>query len=460
MPTRRTNASRRPPAPGGRGVAALLTTILLVGCTDAPPEPTDRAATTSAPPSVDGSPAPVASPSIDASASPDIGAPIEPGATSVQLTPPPGGSFLVRGRYPRTPTRCRDPEPTTLTGRFPGTLHVRRVDDGTLTLTIALPFDRYLEGIAEVPSSWPRAALDAQAIAARSYALATTGWSGAEGDSLGQAICATASCQVYRGIPVSPDPTYRRWVRAVRRTDGLVLLDEGRPATTVYYSTSNGRTYGNEDVFGSPPLPYLRPVVERDDGASPTSRWRVRLPFDDLTHILRAAGSWPRDRTIVAALPVAGGVRLRGGDATRTISADDLRAAVNTWAPCLEPASYPPRIPGGRLPLTIPSHWLAFSAGDRSLLVTGRGWGHGVGMVQWGAYGKAGAGRSAEEILAFYYGGLRPRSYPQPGLIRVEVATGLVGLRLVASGAGAEIDGRPVPRSLRISGRPRLRVRG
>ena len=144
---------------------------------------------------------------------------------------------------------------------------------------MSLPFDRYLEGIAEVPPSWPAAALEAQAIAARSYALATTGWTGAEGDTLEQPICATTSCQVYRGIPVPPDPDHRRWVRAVRRTDGQVLLDGDRPATTVYFSTSNGRTYANEDVFGSAPLPYLRAVVEHDDGASPTSRWTVRLPL-------------------------------------------------------------------------------------------------------------------------------------------------------------------------------------
>ena len=385
---------------------------------------------------------------------------VGPGQTSLRLTPPPDGSFLVHGRSPSAPTPCRDPEPSTLTGRFPGTLHVRRADDGTLPLTIALTFDRYLEGIAEVPSSWPRAALDAQVIAARSYALATTGWSGAEGESLGQAICATASCQVYRGIPVPPDPTYRRWIRAVHRTDGLVLLSGGRPATTVYYSTSNGRTYGNEDVFGSAPLPYLRPVVERDDGSSPTSRWRVRLPFGDLTRILRAAGDWPRDRGIVAARPVAGGVRFRGAGAGITMPSDDLRDAVNEWAECLEPTSYPPRVEGGRLPVTIPSHWLRFSAGSRELVVTGRGWGHGAGMVQWGAYGKARAGMSAEEILAFYYGGLTPRRYPEPGLIRVEVASGLASLRIVASGPGAEVDGQPVPGRIRISGRPRLEIRG
>ena len=218
---------------------------------------------------------------------------------------------------------------------------MRRTDDGTISLTVTLPFDRYLEGIAEVPPSWPAAALDAQAIAARSYALATTGWSGDEGDTLDQPICATTSCQVYRGIPVPPDPTHRRWIHAVRRTDGEVLLDAGRPATTVYFSTSNGRTYANEDVFGSAPLSYLRPVTERDDGASPTSRWRVRLPFGDLTAFLRAAGRWPFGRSIARATTSGDTLSVHGGGTTRSIDAEDLRDDVNIWAPCLRPRHYP-----------------------------------------------------------------------------------------------------------------------
>ncbi|HET6791451.1 MAG TPA: SpoIID/LytB domain-containing protein, partial [Actinomycetota bacterium] len=290
--------------------------------------------------------------------------PAEPAASSVKLTSATGGSFLVRGRYPFAPSSCRDPEQPTLTGRFPGTLRARLADDGTISLTVTLTFDRYLEGIAEVPPSWPAAALDAQAIAARSYALATTGWSGDEGDTLDQPICATTSCQVYRGIPVPPDPTHRRWIRAVRRTDGEVLLDGGVPATTVYFSTSNGRTYGNEDVFGSEPLPYLRPVSERDDGASPTSRWRVRLPFGDLTAFLRAAGRWS-GRSIARATASDGTLTLHGGGTTRSLDADDLRDAVNIWAPCLRPRHYPTEERGSQLPLTIPSRWLQVSATDR-----------------------------------------------------------------------------------------------
>ena len=121
---------------------------------------------------------------------------------------------------------------------------------------------------------------------------------GCRGEALKTPICATTSCQVYRGIPVPFDPSVRRWFAAVRRTSGEVLLYGDRPADTVYFSTSNGRTYGNDEVFGSAPLPYLRPVTERDDGASPVSHWRVRVPFDDLATFLHEAGEWAPQRTI------------------------------------------------------------------------------------------------------------------------------------------------------------------
>lgn len=360
-----------------------------------------------------------------------------PAPVAARLVAPPGGSYLIRGRFPHVESRCVRPEQPALLARYPGTLRVGRAGDGTLSVTVTLPFERYLEGIAEVPPSWPAAALEAQAVAARSYALATTGWSGEEGEPLDSPICATASCQVYRGIPVPPDPTHRRWVRAVRRTSGEVLLFDGRPATTVYFSTSNGHTYGNEDVFGSAPLPYLRPVAERDDGASSTSHWTVRLPFRDLSRFLAAAKLWPGTRTI-RSLRVRGDALLAGArNARHDIDLDELRDAVNTWAPCLEPGRYP-----GHLPLTVPSRWLEPSVSGDALVLSGRGWGHGVGMVQWGAYGKARRGLSAEQILAYYYGGLVPEPYPEPGTIHVVVASGLTRVTAIPSGPGARVRGR------------------
>lgn len=240
----------------------------------------------------------------------------------------------------------------------------------------------------------------------------------------------------------------------------MVLLHDGRPATAVYFSTSNGSTYANEEVFGSSPLPYLRPVPERDDGASPTSRWRVRLPFDDLTRFLRAAGVWPRGRAITDARLRGTSMTVRGGGEVRSIEAAELRDIVNTWAPCLYPGRYPPETAKGSLPLTVPSRWLHLSSTGTAVVVTGRGWGHGVGMVQWGAYGKARRGRSAADILAYYYGGIRPDDHPEPGLIRVLVASGLTGLRISPSGPGAKLGSRLLDTgSVVISGGDLLEVR-
>jgi stage II sporulation protein D len=391
-----------------------------------------------------GGPAPTGSGS--AGAAPDL----------LRLAPPRHGSFLVRGTYPDEPSPCKRHRRPVLRARYPGTLLVRRASDGSLELTVVLPFERYLEGLAEVPPSWPMAALEAQAIAARSYALATTGWSGEQGERLERPICATSACQVYRGLPLEGAGEVRRWYRAVRRTRGLVLLFQGRPAETVYFSTSDGRTYGNDEVFGSAPLPYLRPVPERDDGASPLSHWRVRIPFADLARFLAAAGAWPADAPIADVRPSGGTVRILGGGSSRRIEVSDLRTAVNTWAPCLMPGRYPP----GGLPSTIPSRWVRLRSAGGALVATGRGWGHGVGMVQWGAYGKALRGWSASQILAFYYGGLQPQRYPEPGLIRVRVASGLTSLRIVPSAVGARVNGEPVSSgAIRILGGERLEVR-
>ena len=431
-------------APRPRRIAALLL-LLSVACTSGAPTP-PSASVASTPSS--------SAPPVSPSTSPG------PVHTSghAQVRAPAGVSLLVHGAYPHAASRCRDAQQPRLTARYPGALAVRSAADGTLSLTVTLPFEAYLDGIAEVPPSWPAAALEAQAIAARSYALANTGWSGAQGATLDTPICSTTSCQVYRGIPVEPVKGIRRWYTAVRQTTGLVLLTGGRPADTVYFSTSNGQTYGNEDVFGSAPLPYLRPVVERNDGASPTSRWRVRIGFRALATFLAAADAWPKGRAISGVSGDGSRVTITdGAGSTHVLDGSAFRDAVNTWAPCLQPGRYP----SGALPVTIPSRWMTATSSGGAAVVTGRGWGHGVGMVQWGAYGKARLGWSAARILAFYYGGLTPSRYPEPGLIHVQVASGLTSLRLRASGPGATIDGLTLgPGPLVITGGNGITVAG
>jgi hypothetical protein len=81
-------------------------------------------------------------------------------------------------------------------------------------------------------------------------------------------------------------------------------------------------------------------------------------------------------------------------------------------------------------------------------------------MVQWGAYGKARRGLSAEEILAFYYGGFGPQPFPEPGLIHVRVASGLTSLRIRPSEPGARINGEEVGRgTILVTGGDTLTIR-
>jgi hypothetical protein len=79
-------------------------------------------------------------------------------------------------------------------------------------------------------------------------------------------------------------------------------------------------------------------------------------------------------------------------------------------------------------------------------------------MVQWGAYGRAVHGWTADRILAYYYGGLRPVRFAEPSVIRVQVATGLTGLTLTPSGSGATLDRTPVEGPFHIGGGPTLTV--
>jgi stage II sporulation protein D len=425
--------------------AIVLTALLVAACTSS----SEPGAIASSPPGTTTAPATPSGATTTPPSPTGDGGPFELTAARVSIRPPRDGSFRVRGAYPWHHSRCVHPDRPTLDARYPGTLSIRTAEDGTLTVTVTLPFERYLEGIAEVPPTWPAAALQAQVIAARSYVLSRTGWTGGAGETLDTPICGTSACQVYGGIPHPRPPGLARWYRAVRDTRGQVLLFAGRPADTVYFSTSNGHTYGNDVVFGSAPLPYLRPVIERDDGTSPLSHWHVELPLGDLATVLRTAGAWPRGTPIASASVAGTVVRLNGGGESRTISASTLRDDVNTWAPCLLPRRYP----SGGLPVTIPSGWFGMAAGTRALIVDGRGWGHGVGMVQWGAYGKARRGWSASRILAYYYGGLTPRRIREPGTVQVTVASGLRSLTVDASGPGATLAGRELGRgTLRISG--------
>jgi SpoIID/LytB domain protein len=290
-------------------------------------------------------------------------------------------------------------------------------------------FEDYLKGIAEVPAGWPAEALRAQAIAARTYALwvLENGAAGAAGD-LGAQICATEGCQVYAGLAKERAPNAANWVAAVESTAGQVLLYQGQAIVAKYSSSNGGRS-----VSGG--RPYLKPVDDPDDARSPLHRWTLSVSFDDVGRAVAAPG------TVTAVRRAAGSVAVGwsgadGGAGEVVVPATEFRAKVN--------AAVPP--PPGRS-RTVPSIMfdMAADGGARVVNLAGRGYGHGIGMSQYGAFGKAARGLKADAILASYYGGLRPATLPAgrlPATVKVAVDDGRPEARVGATGPFRVLDGK------------------
>lgn len=377
----------------------------------------------------------------------------------IRLVPTtPGASIRLSARFPPRPGVCPARQPAPLEAAYGGTIEIGRRSGGQLYLITELTFPEYLNGIAEVPRDWPMEALKAQVVAARTYAMSNMKPSTPLARELRYDLCSTDACQVYRGLSVQRGPWGSAWSRAVAETAGQILEYRGKPANTLYFSTSNGQTYSNADVFSPPALPYLRPVKELDDRQSPFSSWQVRMPLADLAETLRRAASWGNE-PIEAVAQKGDSVLVSGGGMSRSFTLIDFRSRLNAQAVCLTPKRYPTDASNGRpLPQVIPSRWMTLEQQGRDVVISGKGWGHGVGMVQWGLKGKAERGMSYSDMLAFYYGGLRPVPRPEPARIRVSLATDLQEITLERRG-GVRVEGAAVPDGpFRLTGGPAMTI--
>src|SRR5581483_3720092 len=136
----------------------------------------------------------------------------------------------------------------------------------TLSVVNALELDDYVRGVVpcESPSRWPIAELEAQAVAARSYALAELK------PSAPYDLVPTTADQVYCGVRAER----LRSNEAVEMTEGEILTFDGQVARTYYSSSSGGRTESVQDAWpGAAPIPYLRSVSDPYDTYSPHHDW-------------------------------------------------------------------------------------------------------------------------------------------------------------------------------------------
>ncbi len=342
------------------------------------------------------------------------------------------------------PVTFRPAEGTTLRvegrGPFRGTVEVRR-RGGALDVVNELDLDSYVMGVREVPGRWPMEALKAQAVAARTYAL----WEVDKGywQQFGFDVCGTTSCQVYQGADAESDERGARWVQAVRETAGQVLLYQGKPALTRYHSTSGGRTLANEVVYPSDgPRPYLQAIDDPPDKVSPLHRWDVAFTREGLQRILHDAIRLNGEITEVVADENARNLKIKTKGGELEMTTVRFRRVISNAAPTVFPDLYPgKRSDGERMPFTLPSSRFTIEKTSDGFVVHGRGYGHGVGMSQYGAMGRAERGDSYDEILAAYYGGLRPQQWTGRKTIRVGVQRGVGSAHISGDGVFAVSSG-------------------
>ena len=303
---------------------------------------------------------------------------------------------------------------------YRGAFHVD-VEAGTARLVNEVAVEDYVRGIREMPPSWPIEAQRAQAIAARSYALHQAVRARKEGRPAD--LCATAACQVYGGI-AAEQRGGPAWERAVKSTEAEVVAYRGAPILAMYSSSNGGHSVAASK-------PYLRAVPDPDDASSPHHRWRVEVPET----AIGAAVALPEGADLT-------GVERDGGMVVATWQGPQPDAAeterpvpVAEFRTRLEAAH--PSPPG--LPRLLPSTLFAVTPATDAgkVVIEGRGWGHGIGMSQHGALGKARRGLNARQILSAYYAGLTPvKAQPgqRPETVRVDIAAGS-GLQIAGQGA-------------------------
>lgn len=209
-------------------------------------------------------------------------------------------------------------------GRYRGELELRPGLTGGITAVNDVAIDDYVRGVipAEMPASWHPEALAAQAVAARSYAIATGG-----GDVFDQ--YPDTRSQVYDGMQAELPTTDR----AARETAGQVVLHDGEVAETYFFSSSGGHTEDNENVFGGKPIEYLRGVPDPSDENSPRHTWSYSLSAAEIERRLGSfvQGAFRRIEVLEqGASPRIVRAKVHASEGSTTVGGLELQARLGT----------------------------------------------------------------------------------------------------------------------------------
>jgi stage II sporulation protein D len=269
--------------------------------------------------------------------------------------------------------------------RYRGWVEIRKKRNGLLLVINELDLESYLNGVvaSEVPHGWEFEALKAQAVAARTYALYQKRTAGRRSYH----ILATVNSQVYRGA----DGERKSAIRAVRDTEGIVIVYEGRVIPAFYHSNCGGQTEDAELLWGID-LPYLKGVDCECQEIVQDDLWEKRISTDTVVRALKRFGyilDGISDVNIETTTP-AGRVQrvaVRSAERTTVVPGDAFRTALGH--------------------MVIPSVFFEMELMGDDVVFSGRGRGHGVGLCQWGAKEMAQKGHDFKSILSHYYPGTK-----------------------------------------------------
>jgi len=248
-----------------------------------------------------------------------------------------------------------------------------------LTAINSVQLEDYLRSVvaSEMPSDWPLDALMAQAVAARTYALYRLQQTKDNRWDFRPIHLA------YGGVSAE----FAAADRAVKLTEGVVMTFEGALFCAYFSNTCGGHTASGQKVFGEPPLPPLSGVECDWCSDSPVYRWKEVITAARLAQLLRPWGVGQVKSIQTLGTEPDGWASFVMVNGNKKIRANRFRGAV-----------------GGD---SLKSVAFTVKKQDDTFLFEGRGWGHGIGLCQWGARGQAAAGRSWWEILSYYYPGIR-----------------------------------------------------
>lgn len=316
---------------------------------------------------------------------------------------------------------------------YRGGMIIRRFSGSDLTLINTVTLSEYLYGVLpkEMAPDWPLEALKAQAVAARNYAVTNMG----KHKSRGFDLCATPDCQVYGGYRVE-SPLCRQ---AVDETAGRLLMYEGKLVQAFFHSNSGGKTENSENIW-SAAIPYLKGVPDPYSVGAPNTDWSKVYTLGEVQQKLTAnqmdvgtvtnvtiSRKSQNDRVLELLVQGSrGSITLTKEQTRKVFGYNDIKS---TWFDMAGGASIRVQqqagltdLPtsaavvdgalnsstltvNGLVAMTINGKETVTSAQGDAVVFNGHGWGHGLGLSQWGAKNMAEQGFTYEQILLHYYTG-------------------------------------------------------